>query len=143
MGVDPIAISRSALDVEWQRMQIIAQNLANQNTSRVPGGGTFRSLRLVSGPAGDFAQLVEPGHRVGDPRGIRVIAVEAQQSSVRRVYDPAHPDAGQDGFVSYPNVNHAEEMALLVRTARVYESNLTAMSLAQKMNMRALELGRR
>jgi flagellar basal-body rod protein FlgC len=134
MGVDPVAISRSALDVEWQRMQVVAQNIANQGTSRVGGGGAYRPMQVVSGPAGTFGSLVEPG-------GVRVVAIEARQGGVRRAYDPGHPDADRDGFVAMPDISPAAEMALLVKTARVYESNLTALSLAQQMSMRALELG--
>lgn len=143
MSADPMAISRSALDVEWQRLQIIAQNLANLNTSRVPGGGPYRPVRIVSGPSGSFGTLLDAGSAVGAPAGVRVVSVEIQPSQVRRVHDPDHPDADQDGFVTYPDISHAAEMAELAKTARIYETNLTAMSLAQQMNMRALELGRR
>ena len=142
MSVEPIMISRSALDVEWQRMQVIAQNLANENTSRVAGGGPYRPLRLVSGPEGAFAKLLEPGKPVGEPRGVKVMGIESA-GGIRRVYDPGHPDADGTGFVTYGDIDHAAEMALLVKTARVYESNLTVMALAQQMAMRALDLGRR
>jgi flagellar basal-body rod protein FlgC len=141
MSVDPVAISRSALDVEWQRMQIIAQNLANENTSRVAGGGTYRPLRLVSGPQRSFGALL--GSNGAEPSGVRVLGVEAASAALRRVQDPGHPDADAAGYVDYPGVDHAAEMALLVKTARIYESNLTALSLAQQMNMRALEIGKR
>lgn len=143
MSIDPVAISRSALDVEWQRMQVIAQNLANENTSRTAGGATYRALRLISGPDGTFGRLVREGARIGEPDGVKVLGVEAQGGGIRRVLDPGHPDADAAGFVSYPEVDHAAEMAQLVKTARVYESNLTAMSLAQQMAMRALDLGKR
>ncbi|MBY8825554.1 flagellar basal body rod protein FlgC [Sphingomonas colocasiae] len=143
MPVDAIGIGRSALDVEWQRLQIIAQNLANQNTSRIAGGGTYRPLRVISGPAGDFSRMITAGQPVATPQGVRVISIEADGGNVRRIYDPGHPDAGADGFVAYPGVDLASEMTLLSKTARVYESNLTLISLAQQMNMRALELGKR
>lgn len=140
MSADPVAISRSALDVEWQRMQIIAQNLANENTSRVAGGGTYQPLRLLSGPQRPFSALLGAG---GEPSGVRVLGVEIASAASRRVQDPGHPDADAAGYVDYPGVDHAAEMALLVKTARIYESNLTALSLAQQMNMRALEIGKR
>lgn len=140
MSVDAIAISRSALEVEWQRMQIIAQNLANENTSRVAGGGSYRPMRLVSGPQRAFSALVGPG---AEPSGVKVLGVEVTAASPRRVQDPGHPDADEAGYVDYPGVDHAAEMVLLVKTARIYESNLTALSLAQQMNMRALEIGKR
>lgn len=143
MNVDPVAISRSALDVEWQRLQMIAQNLANENTTRVAGGGGYRPLHLVSGPDAGFARMLDEGTRVGSPQGVRVLAIEAQAAGLRRVYDPGHPDADKAGFVTYPAVDHAGEMAALVKTARTYESNLTALSLAQQMAMRALDLGKR
>lgn len=142
MSVDPVAISRTALDVEWQRMQLIAQNLANENTTRVKGGGTYRPLRLQSGPDEVFTNLVEAGARVADPRGVKVLGVVAEGGRGRRVYDPKSPAADTSGFVTYPDIDHAREMAELVKTARVYESNLTVMSLAQQMAMRALELGK-
>lgn len=142
MSIDAVTIGRSALDVEWQRMQLIAQNLANENTSRVAGGGPYRPLRLVSGPDGAFARLLETGEPIGEPRGVKVIGIEPS-GGVRRVYDPGHPDADGAGFVTYGDIDHAAEMALLVKTARVYESNLTVMALAQQMAMRALDLGRR
>lgn len=143
MSVDPVSISRSALDVEWQRMQIITQNLANENTTRVAGGGTYRPLELLSGPQGGFATLVHNGAHPADPKGVRVLGVAVRRDAVRQVYDPTHPDADASGFVSYPAVDHAGEMAALVKTARVYESNITVMSLAQQMTMRALEIGKR
>ena len=142
MSVDPVAISRSALDVEWQRMQLIAQNLANENTSRVAGGGVYRPLRLVTGPDGAFAALLDSGSHVAAPGGVKVLAVEAAGGQWR-VLDASHPDADANGFVTYPDIDHATEMALLVKTARVYEANLTALSLAQQMAMRALDLGKR
>jgi flagellar basal-body rod protein FlgC len=143
MPVEAIAIGRSALDVEWQRLQIIAQNLANQNSTRVAGGGAYRPLRLISGPVGDFSKMLSAGQAAAAPQGVRVVSIEADASGVRRVHDPSHPDAGPDGFVTYPAIDVAGEMTLVTKTARVYESNLTLISLAQQMNARALELGRR
>ncbi len=143
MPVDPIAISRSALDVEWQRLQIIAQNLANQNTSRVAGGGSYRPVTLVSGVRGGFAHAVKAGEAIAAPGGVEVLGIELQPGGTRRVYDPTHPDADSAGFVTFPEIDQAREMTMLVKTARVYEANLTALSLIQQMNMRALEIGKR
>lgn len=132
-------ISRSGMDVEWQRLQVIAQNLANVNTTRTGTGEAYRPMRLVSGPQGSFSNLLS-----GDAAkaGVRVLGIEAAPGQVRRVYEPAHPDAAADGFVTYPGVDHAGEMTLLVRTSRAYEANLTAMNLAHQMYSRALDLGR-
>jgi flagellar basal-body rod protein FlgC len=143
MSVDPVAISRSALDVEWQRMQTIAQNLANENTTRVPGGGAYRPVRLVSGPERSFALTMTDGAARMHPAGVKVLGLQALTDAPRRVLDPGNPYADGGGYVDYPGVDHAAEMALLVKTARVYEANLTALSMAQQMNMRALEIGKR
>lgn len=124
-------------------MQTIAQNLANENTSRVADGGAFRPMRLISGPAGAFVDLVTQGSRMPSPLGVKVVGIEPEKSGNRRMFDPTHPDSDAAGFVTFPNVDHASQMALLVKTARVYESNLTVLSLAQQMSMRALNMGKR
>lgn len=132
-------ISRTGLDVEWQRLQVIAQNLANANTSRTAAGTPYRPLRLVSGPSTtDFRQLM----RSDAPRGVTVLGIEAMPGGVRRVHEPGHPHADVEGFVSYPEFSQASEMALLIRTSRAYEANLTAMGIAQQMYARALDLGK-
>jgi flagellar basal-body rod protein FlgC len=134
-------ISRTGLDVEWQRLQVIAQNLANVNTTRTGGGDVYRPMRLVSGPESGFSALLSGGS-AAKGAGVRVLGIEAAPGNVRRVYEPGHPDAGADGFVTYPAIDHAGEMTLLVKTSRAYEANLTAMNLAHQMYSRALDLGR-
>lgn len=143
MSIDPVAISRSALDVEWQRLQVISMNLANQNTTGVGGRGGYRPMTLISGPETGFANAMAVGARMPTPQGVRVIAVEARSDAIKRIFDPNHPAADAAGFVDYPNIDHAEEMVMLMRTARAYESNLTVLSLSQQMAMRALDIGRR
>ena len=135
-------ISRSGLDVEWQRLQVIAQNLANLNTTRTATGEPFRAMRLLTGPSGDFAQMLAGKASAQQPQGVRVMGLEAAGSSFRRVHEPGHPHADAQGFVTYPDIDHAGEMTLMIKTSRSYEANLTAMNLAQQMYSRALELGR-
>ena len=135
-------ISRSGMDVEWQRLQVIAHNLANLNTSRTASGDPFRPMRLVSAPKTDFAQLMSGTAASRPPAGVRVMGVEAMAGNVRRVHEPGHPDADAEGFVTYPEIDHAGEMTLMIKTSRTYEANLTAMNIAHQMYTRALELGR-
>lgn len=142
MPVDPIAISRSALDVEWQRMQIAAMNLAHQNTV-LTGESGYRPQALISAPAIGFAETLESGVRAVRLEGTRVAAIATRADAVRQVYDPQHPMASPAGFVSYPDIDQAQEMVTLMRSARSYESNLTALALTQQMAMRALDIGRR
>ena len=134
-------ISRSGLDVEWQRLQVIAQNLANLNTTRTATGEPFRAMHLLTGPRGDFAQMLS-GKGSAQLGGVQVMGMEASGSGFRRVHEPNHPHADAEGFVSYPDIDHAGQMTLMIKTSRTYEANLTAMNLAQQMYSRALELGR-
>jgi flagellar basal-body rod protein FlgC len=128
--MNAMEISRTGLDVEWRRLEIIAQNLANANTTRTDGGGPYRPLHLVSGPRTNFAAYLDGR---GTPQGVEVYTV----------YDPSHPHADAQGYVSYPALDHAGEMTKMVETSRVYEANLVAMGIARQMYSRAIELGRR
>ena len=135
-------ISRTGLDVEWQRLQVIAQNLANVNTTRTASGEPFRPLKLVSGPQGGFAAMINGRTAYARPAGVEVMGMEAAGRGFRRVHEPGHPHADAEGFVSYPDIDHAGEMTLMIKTSRAYEANLTAMNIAHQMYARALELGR-
>jgi len=140
--MDAIEISRTGLDVEWQRLEVIAQNLANLNTSRTASGEPYRAARLLSGPKMRFSKLVGRGEAPAKPQGVAVLGLAHPGGGVRKVHEPGHPDADAQGFVTYPDIDHAAEMTLLIKTSRAYEANLTAISFAQQMYSRALELGK-
>ena len=139
--MEAMAISRSALDVEWQRLQVIASNLANANTTRTADGSAFRPMRLLSGPRTSFSELLQStAHSpVG---GVQVYGVEPVAGNVRRVHQPSHPHADAAGFVPFPDIDRAGEMTLMIQTSRAYEANLVALNLASQMYSKALELGR-
>jgi flagellar basal-body rod protein FlgC len=140
--MQPAEISRTALDVEWRRLEVIAENLANVNTARTADGGVYRALRLVSGPRTDFKQLLAEG---GDARrldGVETYGVEPMNLPPRKVYEPGNPQADAQGYVSYPGFDHAEEMTLLVKTERAYEANVVALSTASQMYLRGMEIGK-
>ncbi|HWW12836.1 MAG TPA: flagellar basal body rod protein FlgC [Brevundimonas sp.] len=138
--MDPMKISRSGMDVEWRRMEVIAANLANLNTTRTALGEPFEPLRLVSGPRMNFnAHLAE----AAGLEGVEVYGVERTGDAPRRVHEPNHPHADADGYVTYPGIDHAGEMTLLVQTARAYEANLVALNAGRQMYAKALEIGRR
>lgn len=136
--MNAIEIARTGLDIEWRRLEVIAQNLANMNSTRGMDGEVYRPLTLVSGPAESFSATLE----TAEPRGVRIIGVEAQAESLRRVLEPHHPHADAEGFVTYPNVDHAREMTLMIRASRAYEANLAAVTIAQDMYRSALDMGR-
>ena len=135
-------ISRTGLDVEWRRLEVIAENLANVSTTRTALGGPYRALRLVSGPKADFARVLGAPARE-DLAGVTVYGVEPAQEPTRRVYEPGHPHADAQGFVTYPGIDHAGEMTLMVRTARAYEANIVAMNISRQMYAMAMDLGNR
>jgi flagellar basal-body rod protein FlgC len=140
--MNPMEISRTGLDVEWRRLEIIAQNLANANTSRTASGEPYRPLRLISGPRTNFASYLDGSRAGAAPTGVAVLGIEASAEPPRRAYEPTHPHADAAGYVSYPALDHAGEMTRMVTTARVYEANLVAMNIARQMYSRAIELGR-
>ena len=140
--MDAAKISLSALDVEWRRLEVIAQNLANMNSTRTEAGEVYHPLRLVSAPGG-FGAMLNAGNPSTEPQGVHVVAIEETPNGLKRIYDPQHPHADPEGFVTTPNVDHAQEMALMVKTARAYEANLAAVRIAQGMYAKALEVGQR
>lgn len=133
-------ISRTGLDVEWRRLEVIAQNLANANSTQGVGGKPYQAMRLVSGPKAGFANYLSAN---GGPLGVAVYGVEPENLPARSVYEPSNPSADAKGFVSYPGMDHAAEMTLMVKTERVYEANIVAMNAARQMYLKALELGKR
>jgi len=141
--MNALKISLTGLDVEWRRLEVIAENLANANTSRTATGAPYRAMRLVSGPRADFSRYLEGSASTQALSGVAVYGVEPVNTPPRRVYEPSHPHADADGYVSYPALDHAAEMTLMVKTARAYEANIVAMNTARQMYAKALELGRR
>lgn len=136
-------ISRTALDVEWKRLEVIAENLANANTA----GTSWQARRLVSGPRGDFSAHLDgniaPTATEARLSGVAIYGIEALQLPPRLVHEPGNPRADENGMVAYPAIDHAGEMTLMVKTARAYEANMVAMNTARQMYSKALELGRR
>ncbi len=139
-------ISRSALDVEWRRLEIIAQNLANIDTAAAPNGTLYHSQRLVSGPRTDFASYLDKKDNPASLQsfsGVAVYDVESDTAPPRLVHEPGNPRADTKGFVAYPAIDHAEQMTLMIKTSRSYEANIVAMNAARQMYSKALELGKR
>lgn len=141
--MNPMEISKTALDVEWRRLEVIAQNLANANTVLDVTGKPYQAQRLLSGPRGSFAEMVDHPSDKPNLQGVRVYSVEPQNLPSRRVYEPAHPQADIDGYVTYPGFDHAAEMILMVKTTRAYEANIVALNSARQMFAKAMEIGRR
>lgn len=141
-------ISLTALDVEWKRLEIISENLANANVANTGAGITFRAQHLLSGPKTDFAALLDPnnpraGIDVNKLDGIEELGVQASAAPPRLVHEPGNPQANAQGYVSYPAVDQATEMTQMIQTSRAYEANIVAMQSAREMYAKALQIGER
>jgi flagellar basal-body rod protein FlgC len=131
------AISSSGMTAERFRMEVIANNLANANTTRSANGGPYRRQDVV------FAEVLGGTMRPGglpDLRGVRVTDVVEDQTPLNRMYQPGHPDADADGFVLMPNVQLPVEMVNLITASRAYEANVKAAQTFRTMNEQALGL---
>jgi flagellar basal-body rod protein FlgC len=141
MGMfDALSISASGLTAERARMDVTAENLANAQTTRGAGGQPYRRKEVVLQEAsGGFgAQLsAAMGSR---PGGVQVAGIVEDANPGRRVYDPGHPDADAQGYVTMPNVDSVAEMVDLISASRAYEANVTAMQAAKQMFTKTLDL---
>lgn len=131
------AISNSGMSAERYRMEVIANNLANANSSRSVNGGPFRRQEVVFQEA--LGNALHPGG-APDLRGVKVVGVVEDQSPFNRMYDPGHPDADAQGFVMMPNVQLPIEMVNLITASRAFEANLKAAQTFKTMNEQALGL---
>lgn len=142
----PFAISASALTAERLRMDVISNNIANANTTRTILGGPYIRERVVFSPRFDpapgFAPLLATMTREGLPVGVRVTGIQKDPSPPKMVYDPGHPDANAEGYVSYPNVNVVNEMVDMISASRAYEANITAFNATKSMALAALSIGK-
>ncbi len=127
-------VSVSAMLAQKVRLNTIASNLANIETTRTPEGGPYRRRDVV------FQSVLVDEQR--GLEGVTVNGVVEDPSPFKVVYDPGHPDADERGYVLMPNVNLVEEMVNMILTTRAYEANVNAFNITKTMYLKALELGR-
>jgi flagellar basal-body rod protein FlgC len=139
-----LEISASGLTAERLRMDVTAENLANAQTTRGADGQPYRRKEVVLQEApGSFGASLSKamgGGTASQGGGVQVAGVVQDSSPLKRVYDPGHPDADAQGYVSMPNVDTVTEMVDLIGASRAYEANVTAMNAAKQMFSRTLEL---
>jgi len=124
-------IGASALFAQRRRMEVLASNLANINTTRTPQGGPYQRQDVLF-----QAEPLEEG-----AMGVRVLGiVEDQRRPFRIVYDPSHPDRDDQGYVRYPNVDLMEEMVNLMLAVRSYEAALKVLSTSEDMALKTIDL---
>jgi flagellar basal-body rod protein FlgC len=135
-----ISASASALNAQRARMEVAVSNLANAESTHGPDGQPYRRRDIVlsASPIESFDSALGRADAVG----VKVAAVLEDAQPFRRRYEPSHPDADKEGFVSMPNVDVPEEMVDMLGAARAYQANLTAISVIRDTIQKALELGR-
>jgi flagellar basal-body rod protein FlgC len=136
-----VAAAGSALGAERVRLEAAVSNLANAESTRGPDGQPYRRRDVVLATT-DVSAFDAALGRASSAVGVKVAAVVEDQSAFRRRYEPSHPDADADGFVSLPNVDAAEEMVDMLSAARAYQANLAAIGMIKDVVQRSLDLGR-
>lgn len=137
-------VSASGMAAQRMRMNTISSNIANINTTRTPEGGPYRrkDVILESIPdARSFGEILTTQPQK-DVSRVQVTDVTVDRKAPLMKYEPDHPDANEDGYVAYPNINLMEEMANMIQATRSYEANVSAMNATKDMAMTSLELGR-
>ena len=134
-----INASASALDAQRARMEVAVSNMANAESTRGPDGQPYRRREVVLETQSFDAALTAGTLPAA---GVKVAGVVEDTSAFRQRYEPSHPDADENGFVSVPNIDVPEEMVDMLGAARAYQANLTAIGLIRDTVQKALELAK-
>ena len=146
-----VNVASSGLTAQRTRLDVIANNLANADTTRTTEGGPFRRSRTIFRPRVEqpyWRGPYLPAYLDNNPqRGVKIVKIEKDMDKKNRlVYDPSHPDAiksgPRKGYVEYPNVNVVEEMVDMISASRSYEANVAVINGAKTMFQRVLEIAR-
>lgn len=143
MGVfSAMNVSATGMTAQQLRMDIIAENIANANTTRTADGEAYRRKMVVFSEQDttSFDNILNGYLSHYQPNGVRVTQVVEDPSDFRLVYEPDNPDANEDGYVEYPNIDTVTEMTNLIDSSRSYEASATAFQAAKGMASKGLEL---
>lgn len=130
------AIGAAGMNVEKARADLAALNLANANAAVAPGGQPWRRATLAVA-SGSFATQFNNFQQAMP----RVLGAVSSEASPRMVHEPGHPLADAQGFVAYPNITPLDEMLTVMQASRAYQANVSALSAARSMAMKALDIG--
>jgi flagellar basal-body rod protein FlgC len=139
--ITALDVNASGLTAQRQRAEVSSANLANSQTTRTLEGGAYRRKDVVFQTSSSFQSSL--GSAMNESvQGVEVSGLLDDTRPFERRYEPGHPDADKEGYVSYPNVNALEEMANLVEASRSYEANIAAMGIVKAMINRTLDIGK-
>lgn len=138
-----LRIGSSGMSAQRMRMNTISSNIANVNTTRTPEGGPYRRKDIVfeaMPDAKNFGEILSSQNEKFQRVQVSDILVDRKAPLLK--YEPDHPDANEEGYVAYPNINMMEEMANMMQATRAYEANVAAVQATKNMALNALEIGR-
>lgn len=138
-------ISGSGMAAQRARMNTISSNLANINTTKTAEGGPYRRKDVVFESMPDvqsFGEVMGANDPKSDFQRVQVTDIVYDKKAPLLKLDPTHPDANEDGYVAYPNINLMEEMTNMIQATRSYEANVQAIQATKDMALSALEIGR-
>lgn len=135
-------INASGLNLERLKLDTISTNIANANTTRTEDGEAYRRKVVIFRERLSAETNRLNGLKDIKSKGVKVLGVREDQSDFRIEYDPEHPDADENGYVTLPNVNMVDEMIDLIRTQRTYEANVTALNTSKSILKKALEISK-
>jgi flagellar basal-body rod protein FlgC len=126
-----IDVASTGLSAQRIRINVIASNMANANTTRTEEGGPYRKKNVI------FEQVLRGEHK----GGVRVQKIEPDLKPPMLRYEPGHPEANEEGYVAYPNINPVEEMVNMLEASRSYEANVTMVNTAKQLAQAAIGIG--
>lgn len=136
-----LEVLASGLSTARMRVNVLASNIANADTTKTDEGGPYRRKDVVQIAQSQKASFSSTLDRMSLARP-QIQAVIEDQSEPRQVFQPGHPDANADGYVAYPNINVVTTMTDLMSASRLYQANVTALETARQMSSEALTIGR-
>lgn len=135
-------ISGSGLTAQRLRMDVISENIANIDTTRTEEGGPYRRKMVVLTTSNNFKNMLIKNLDDYEASRVEVAEIIEDISEFKMVYNPDHPDADENGYVSMPNVDSLKETVDMMEAYRAYQANITALNTAKQMAIKALEIGR-
>jgi flagellar basal-body rod protein FlgC len=130
---DTLDVAATGLSAQRIRINVLSSNMANANTTRTEDGGPYRKKNVI------FKQVLAGEYKGGVK--VRQIVPDTKPPMLR--YEPSHPDANEEGYVAYPNINPVEEMVNLLEASRSYEANVTVINTAKQLAQQAIGIGQR
>ena len=137
-----IDAAASGMTAERLRLDVISNNIANANTTRTSEGGPYRRQFVTFEPRPGESVFSNSLKKQIQLNGVKVTGISKDDSPLRMIYEPGHPDADTDGYVKMPNINIVTEMVDMITASRAYEANVASVNVAKSMMLKALEIGK-